>query len=100
MKASYEERMRAVDEEIRAKREEALREIEKETRSRLADAQAQAGEIIERANKAAKAQKIKAFADNKREIRALAEEAVEKLATEGSDALDAFLDAAESEQAS
>lgn len=99
MKASYEEKLRAAEDEMREKREEAMREIDRDVKARLADAQAQADEIVERANKAAKAQKVKAFAENKRELRALAEEAVEKLATEGSGSLDAFLDAAEREQA-
>lgn len=98
LKAEYEEKLDHADEEIRARKKEAAAELEKAIRARNAEAEAQAKEIIEKAEKAAQARRDKALEDSNRDIRKLAIDAVEKLAVSSdSEALDKFLDEAESE---
>ena len=98
LKTEYEQKLNKADEEIRERKKEAAGELEKVIRARTAEAEEQAKEIIEQAEKTARSRSQKALEDSNRDIRKLAIDAVEKLAvTSDSDALDKFLDEAESE---
>lgn len=98
LKAEYEQKLDKADEEILARKKEAAGELEKVIRARTAEAEEQAKEIIEQAEKTARSRSQKALEDSNRDIRKLAIDAVEKLAvTSDSEALDKFLDEAESE---
>ena len=98
LKTEYEQKLDKADEEILARKKEAAGELEKVIRARTAEAEEQAKEIIEQAEKTARSRSQKALEDSNRDIRKLAIDAVEKLAvTSDSDALDKFLDEAESE---
>ena len=98
LKAEYEQKLDKADEEILARKKEAAGELEKVIRARTAEAEEQAKKIIEQAEKTARSRSQKALEDSNRDIRKLAIDAVEKLAvTSDSEALDKFLDEAESE---
>lgn len=98
LKAEYEQKLNKADEEILVRKKEAAGELEKVIRARTAEAEEQAKEIIEQAEKTARSRSQKALEDSNRDIRKLAIDAVEKLAvTSDSEALDKFLDEAESE---
>ena len=90
-------RLDAVEDEISALRAKAGDEIEAEKKRRLDAAHAEAERILKTAEKTAQLRSQKAIADTHDELRALAVEATEKLMLNGTGALDAFLDAAESE---
>ena len=96
-KATQEKYDAAVDEVIRM-RTKASDEIEAEKQRLLGEARAEARRILETAGKTAEMRSKKALADSNDELRALAMEAVEKLLINDGNALDKFLDAAESEQ--
>ena len=96
-KASQEKYDAAVDEIVHM-RTKASDEIEAEKQRLLGEARAEARRILETAGKTAEMRSKKALADSNDEIRAIAMEAVQKLLINDGNALDKFLDAAESEQ--
>ena len=96
-KATQEKYDAAVDEVIRM-RTKASDEIEAEKQRLLGEARAEARRILETAGKTAEMRSKKALADSNDELRAIAMEAVQKLLINDGNALDKFLDAAESEQ--
>ena len=96
-KATQEKYDAAVDEIVHM-RTKASDEIEAEKQRLLGEARAEARRILETAGKTAEIRSKKALADSNDEIRAIAMEAVQKLLINDGNALDKFLDAAESEQ--
>ena len=96
-KATQEKYDAAVDEIVHM-RTKASDEIEAEKQRLLGEARAEARRILETAGKTAEMRSKKALADSNDEIRAIAMEAVQKLLINDGNALDKFLDAAESEQ--
>ena len=99
LKARTEEKYRQADEEIQHRREQASEELEAEKRQQLTEARAQARQILSTASKTAEMRTQKAVEESREEIRSLAVGMVERLILEsGGDALDQFLDEAESEQ--
>ena len=91
------EKLAAMEDEIGRMRSQASDEIEAEKQRQFAETRAEARRILETAGKTAELRSKKARADTNEELRTLAMDAVEKLMTGGGDALDQFLDAAESE---
>lgn len=99
LKERTEEKYRQADEEIQHRREQASEELEAEKRQQLTEARAQARQILNTASKTAEMRTQKALEESREEIRSLAVGMVERLVLEsGGDALDQFLDEAESEQ--
>ena len=99
LKARTEEKYRQADEEIQHRREQASEELEAEKRQQLTEARSQARQILSTATKTAEMRTQKALEESREEIRSLAVGMVERLVLEsGGDALDQFLDEAESEQ--
>ena len=98
IKAAYEAKLQQADEEISQHRAQVSDELEAEKVRLLGEARDQARQIISTASKTAEMRSKKALADSNKEIQALAIEAVQKLLLSEGDALDTFLDAAESEQ--
>ncbi|MBR3561211.1 MAG: ATP synthase F0 subunit B [Oscillospiraceae bacterium] len=98
MRRTAQEKLSATEREIVEMRTHASDEIEAEKQRLLGDARAQARRILETAGKTAEMRSKKALADSNEEIRAIAMEAVQKLLINDGNALDKFLDAAESEQ--
>lgn len=99
LKARTEEKYRQADEEIQHRREQASEELEAEKRQQLTEARAQARQILSTASKTAEMRTQKAVEESREEIRSLAVGMVERLVLEsGGDALDQFLNEAESEQ--
>ena len=96
-KASYEEKVRAFDEEVRAERSKVSRDIEADRERRLAEAKADAEKIISDARAEADREKEEILASAQKDITEMVTGAMEKLALEqsASDAFDQFLDAAE-----
>ena len=86
----------AAEDEIMQLRTKASDEIETERQRQIADARAEARRILETAGKTADMRSRKALTDSNEELRTLAMDAVEKLMSDGEDALDLFLDEAES----
>ncbi len=86
----------AAEDEIVQLRTKASDEIETERQRQIADARAEARRILETAGKTADMRSRKALTDSNEELRTLAMDAVEKLMSDGEDALDLFLDEAES----
>lgn len=101
LKAQYEEKLLRADEEIQHMREKAHDEVEEEKARQLAEARDHARAIITTASQTAELRTKKAVDDAREEIRSMAVGMVEKLVLEsGGDALDQFLDEAESERKS
>ena len=99
LKARTEEKYRQADEEIQHRREQASEELEAEKRQQLTEARAQARQILSTASKTAEMRTQKAVEESREQIRSLAVGMVERLVLEsGGDALDQFLNEAESEQ--
>lgn len=96
MRKEMQEKFDAVEEEIAQKRIKAGDEMEAEKQQMIADARAEARRILDTAGKTADQRAKKALADSNDEIRDLAMEAVRKMLLSDEDALDKFLDAAES----
>ena len=96
MRRSAQEKLNAMHEEIAQMRIEAVDEIEAEKQQMVAEARAEARRILETAGKTAEQRSKKAIADTNEEIRDLAMEAVRKMLLSDENALDRFLDAAES----
>ena len=99
LKTKYETRLREAEKAIQRDRETAHEEIEAERGRLLDEAREQARGIISTASKTAELRTRKAVEDARGEIRSMAVDMVEKLVlTSGGDALDQFLDEAESER--
>ena len=98
LRKAAQEKYDAAADEIVQMRTKASDEIEAEKQRLLGDARAEARRILETAGKTAEMRSKKALADSNDEIRAIALEAVQKLLINDGNALDKFLDAAESEQ--
>ncbi len=96
MRKEMQAKFDAVQDEIAQMRIKAGDEIEAEKQQMIADARAEARRILETAGKTADQRAKKALADSNDEIRDLALEAVRKMLLSDEDALDKFLDAAES----
>ena len=96
MRKSAQEKLDAMHEEIAQMRIKAGDEIEAEKQQLVAEARAEARRILETAGKTAEQRSKKAIADTNEEIRDLAMEAVRKMMLSDENALDRFLDAAES----
>ena len=96
-KASYEEKERNLDEEIRARKSSLSKEIEAERERRLADARSEAEKLIADARGEADREKKERIESAQKEITEMVTDAMEKLTLEqtASDAFDQFLDAAE-----
>ncbi|MBQ9412450.1 MAG: ATP synthase F0 subunit B [Oscillospiraceae bacterium] len=100
IKRKYETRLRKAEEDIQHEREKHHEEMEAERQRMLAEAREQARAILNTAGQTAEMRTRKAVEDAHEEIRTLAVDMVEKLVLEsGGDALDRFLDVAESEDA-
>ena len=96
MQKAAQEKLDAMHEEIAQMRIKAGDEIEAEKQQMVAEARAEARRILETAGKTAEQRSKKAIADTNEEIRDLAMEAVRKMMLSDENALDRFLDAAES----
>ena len=99
LRKSAREKYDAAEDEISRLRTKASDELEAEKQRLLSEARAEARRILETAGKTAEMRSQKALADSNEEIRAMAMEAVEKILIKDGNALDRFLDAAESETA-
>ncbi len=97
LRKAAKEKYVAAEAEIALMRSKASDEIEAEKQRQFAEARAEARRILETAGKTAELRSKKALADSNDALRTLAMDAVEKLMLDGGDALDMFLDAAESE---
>lgn len=98
MHAEYADKLRRADEEIAARREQIEHAAEREAQLQLQQAQAQVKLILSRAETVSESRRSETVRDLHREAAALAMEAVKHLVlTDGQQALDSFLDAAESE---
>jgi len=99
LKAEYQKKLDEAESEIVRRRKEAEGEIEEERRTCIEGAQQEAKAILSKAQKAAEAKSRKALAESNKQIRDFALAAVEKLAfSSDTEALDAFLNEAESER--
>ncbi len=97
LRKAAQEKFDAAEAEIAKMRIKAGDEIEAEKKQAINDARNEARRILETAGKTAEQRAKKALADSNDEIRDLALEAVRKmLLSNDEDALDKFLDAAES----
>lgn len=97
LRKAAQEKLDAAEEEIAAMRVKASDGIEAEKQRQLGEARAEARRILETAGKTAELRSKKALADSNDDIRALAMDAVRKMLLSDGNALDHFLDAAESE---
>ena len=97
LRKAAQEKLDAAEEEIAAMHVKASDEIEAEKQRQLGEARAEARRILETAGKTAELRSKKALADSNDDIRALAMDAVRKMLLSDGNALDHFLDAAESE---
>lgn len=96
LNASYGEKLRGIDEEIRQERAKAQKAVKAITDQRLAEAQAQADSIVAEAEKSAARSREKSIADAQKELQNMAVTATEKLVLQsGGNAFDQFLDIAE-----
>ena len=99
LKTEYETRLREAERTIQQDRAQAHEEIEAEKQRMLDEAREQARGILSTASKTAELRTRKAVEDAREEISSMAVNMVEKLVLEsGGDALDRFLDEAESER--
>ena len=96
-KASYEQKEKDFDEEIRAEKSRLSKEIEAERERRLTAARGEAEKIISDARGEAEREKNEIIESAQKEITGMVTDAMEKLTLEqtASDAFDQFLDAAE-----
>ena len=99
LRKAAQEKYDAAEDEISHLRTRVSDELEAEKQKQLAEARQQARRILETAGKTAELRSKKALVDSNEEIRAMALEAVQKLLINDGNALDQFLDAAESESA-
>ena len=99
LKNEYETKLREAQRSIQEDRERVHVELEEEKQRLLDEAREQARGILNTASKTAELRTKKAVEDARVEIRSMAVDMVEKLVLEsGGDALDKFLDEAESER--
>lgn len=99
LRKKYDNRLRQAEEQIQRDRERHHEELEEEKQRLIEDAKEQARAIIKTASQTAEMRSKKAIDDAREEIRSMAVGMVEKLVLEsGGDALDQFLNEAESEQ--
>ena len=99
LRKKYETKLRQAEEQIQRDRERHHEELEEERQRLIDDAKDQARAIINTASQTAEMRSKKAIDDAREEIRAMAVGMVEKLVlSSGGDALDQFLDEAESER--
>ena len=96
-KASYEQKERDLDDEIRAKKSSLTKEIDAERERRIEAARGEAEKIIANARGEADREKKEIIESAQKEITEMVTDAMEKLTLEqsASDAFDQFLDAAE-----
>ena len=96
-KASYEEKVKAFDDEVKTERTKMSKEVEAERERRLADAKGEAEKIVADARTEAEREKAEIVSSAQKEITGMVTDAMEKLTLEqsASDAFDQFLDAAE-----
>lgn len=99
LRRAAQDKFDAAEDAIAEMRTHASDEVEAEKQRLLGEARAQARRIIETAGKTADMRSKKALADSNEALRAMALEAVQKLLINDGNALDKFLDAAESESA-
>ena len=99
LRRAAQEKYDAIQDEIVHMRTRASDEVDAEKTRLLNEARAEARRILDTAGKTAEMRSQKALADSNEEIRAMALEAVQKLLINDGNALDKFLDAAESETA-
>ena len=93
---SYDSKLRAFDEEIKARRTEASKEIEAEREIKLSAAKEEADKIIADAKSAANKEKSEIIKSAQKEITGMVTDAMEKITMEtASEAYDRFLEAAE-----
>ncbi|MBR1496630.1 MAG: ATP synthase F0 subunit B [Oscillospiraceae bacterium] len=99
LRKKYETKLHQAEEQIQKDRERHHEELEEERQRLIDDAKEQARAIINTASQTAELRSRKAIDDAHEEIRAMAVNMVEKLVlSSGGDALDQFLDEAESER--
>lgn len=96
LKADYAAQLQTVDAEIDRKRAEAQHALDISVQQQLADAKAQAAEIVLDAHKAADRTREKILADTQKELTEIAVQAAKKLVYENqTDIFDSFLNKAE-----
>ena len=99
LKTEYETKLREAEASIQRRREKVHDELEEEKQRLLDEAREQARGIINTASQTAELRTRKVMEDAREEIRTMAVGMVEKLVLgSGGDALDQFLDEAESER--
>ena len=94
IKAEYQAKLDAADEEIRLSRAKAQQAVQQSAEEQLARVQAQAQQILTHARAEAEHDKEEILRSSQRELRRLAAAATKKLAL-GQDPFDQFLDLAE-----
>ena len=94
LKAQYQRKLDAANEEIRQARLAAQQSVQQATQEQLDQAQAQAKQIVDRAHAEADRVREQSRYDSQQEIRKLAETAAKRLALQ-KDPFDQFLDLAE-----
>ena len=94
LKAQYQHKLEAADEEIRQARLAAQQAVQQSTQEQLDQAQAQARQIVDRAHAEADRVREQSRYDSQQEIQKLAETAARRLALQ-KDPFDQFLDLAE-----
>ena len=96
-KASYEDKVKAFDDEAREEKSRMSKEVEAERERRLAAAKDDAEKIVSDARAEADREKAEIIASAQKEITEMVTDAMEKLTLEqsASEAFDQFLDAAE-----
>ena len=94
LKAQYQRKLEAADEEIRQTRLAAQQAVQQSTQEQLDQAQAQARQIVDRAHAEADRVREQSRYDSQQEIQKLAETAAKRLALQ-KDPFDQFLDLAE-----
>jgi len=92
---AYDDKMKAVDEEIAVKRRESEAEIDKLRAARIDDAKADAAKIIDSAKKEAESTRAGIVSGAKEDISKLIEEAARKITLEGEDSYDSFFESIE-----
>ena len=94
IKAEYQAKLDAADEEIRQSRAKAQQAIQQSTEDQLAQAKEQARQIVAHAQTEAEQSRERVLRESQRELRKLAAQATKKLAFQA-DPFDQFLDLAE-----
>ena len=96
VQAEYQRKLDGAEQELHDSRQKALQAVQKSADDQLAQAQAQAKEIVDDAHAKASQVLEKALRDSQRELKRLAAQAAEKVVFRGdADPVDQFLDLAE-----